>query len=179
MVIRKAVPALLLMGAFTAVNAEICKHAPGSVICGKGTVSTLSGNGMVTVKGTRVEGATKINGMLNATDANFSSINVNGSSTLFQCTVNQDIEIKGALKASSTNFEKSLDIFSSTVRFINSNLRGNLQIHRMQSKTQKLYLDNHSKVNGDIIFDNGHGKVYIRSGSKVVGKIIGGEVITD
>lgn len=51
MVLRKAVSALMLMGAFTAASAEVCKHAPGSVTCGKGTVSSLSGNGMVTVNG--------------------------------------------------------------------------------------------------------------------------------
>jgi hypothetical protein len=44
MVLRKAVPVLLFMGAFTAASAEVCEYAPGSVICGKGTVSTLSGN---------------------------------------------------------------------------------------------------------------------------------------
>ncbi len=77
----------MLRGAFTAANAKVCKYAPESGICGKGTVSTWSGNGIVTVKGTSVEGVTKVNGMLNAADANFSSLNVNGSTTLFNCNV--------------------------------------------------------------------------------------------
>lgn len=178
MVLRNAVSALMLMGAFTAASAEVCKHAPGSVTCGKGTVSSLSGNGMVTVNGTTVEGATNINGMLNAEDSNFSSLNVNGSTTLFQCTVNQDIEIKGALKASSTKFEKSIDIFSNSIRFINSKVSNNLQIRHTQNKNQEVFLDNNSEVGGDIVFEDGQGKVYVRGGSKIGGKVIGGEVVT-
>jgi hypothetical protein len=46
---------------------------------------------MVTVNGTRVEGDTKVNGMLNAADSNFLSLNVNGNTTLYRCTVNQSI----------------------------------------------------------------------------------------
>ncbi|MBA2651037.1 MAG: hypothetical protein H0U73_02010 [Tatlockia sp.] len=177
MVLKRAVSALMLMGAVTAANAEVCKHAPGSVTCGKGTVSSLSGNGMVTVNGTTVEGATHVNGMLNAEDSNFSSLNVNGSTTLFQCTVNQDIEIKGDLKASSTKFEKSLDIFSSSIRFINSKVSENLHIHHTKNKSQEVYLDNNSEVSGDIIFDDGQGNVFVRGGSKIGGKVIGGELI--
>lgn len=176
MKLKKVVSAMMLLGAVASVNAEICKKAPGSVTCGKGTVSSLSGNGMVTVNGTTVEGGTNVNGMLNADDANFSSISVNGSAIFLQCTINHETQIKGSLKASSTKFEKSVDIFSNSIRFVNSSVRENLQIHHTDHKPQEVYLDNHSEVSGDIIFDDGHGKVYLRGGSKIGGNVIGGEV---
>ncbi|CAM4499377.1 MAG: hypothetical protein LEGION0403_FIIPPAGN_02536 [Legionella sp.] len=174
---KKIISALMLTGVVTAVNADVCKHAPGSVTCGKGTVRSLSGNGMVTVNGTTVEGATNVNGMLNADDANFASLNVNGSVTLIQCIVNQDVKIKGSLKATSSKFEKSLDIFSSSIRLINSKINENLQIHHTENKTQEVFLENSSEVGGDIVFNDGHGKVYVRGGSKIGGNVIGGEII--
>jgi len=169
----------MLTGAVTAANADVCKHAPGSVTCGKGTVSSLSGNGMVTVNGTTVEGATHINGLLNADDANFASLNVNGSITLIQCIINQNAEIKGSLKASSSKFEKSLDVFSSSIRLINTKISENLQVHHTENKTQEVFLEHNSEVSGDIIFDDGHGKVYIRGDSKIGGNVIGGEIINN
>lgn len=174
---KKIISALMLTGAVTAANADVCKHAPGSVTCGKGTVDSLSGNGMVTVNGTTVEGATKINGMLNADDANFARLNVNGSVVLIQCVVNHGAEIKGSLKATSSKFEKSLDIFSSSTRLISSKVNENLNIHHTDNRTQEVFLENNSEVKGDIVFDDGHGKVYVRDGSKIGGNVIGGEII--
>lgn len=179
MQLKEVVSAFILVGAVSAANADVCKHTPGSVTCGKGTVSSLSGNGMVSVNGTIVEGSTIINGMLTATDANFGLLNINGGVSLMQCTVNDSSEIKGSLSASSSKFEKSLDIFSSSIRFINSKINNNLQIHHTDNKTQEVYLDNNSEVVGNIVFDDGHGKVYVRGDSKIGGSVIGGEVINN
>ena len=174
---KKVISALMLTGAATSVNADVCKHAPGSVTCGKGTVGSLSGNGMVTVNGTTVEGATNVNGILNADDASFSSLNVNGSASLIQCIVNQDAEIKGSLKATSSKFERSLDIFSSSIRLINSKINENLQVHHTDNKIQEVFLENSSEVSGDIVFDDGYGKVYVKGSSKIGGNVIGGKII--
>lgn len=168
---------LMLVSVISAAHAEVCKQTPGSVTCGKGTVDKLSGNGMVSVHGTTINGPTLINGMLTADDANFSALSVNGSITLTQCTINEFANIKGSLNASSTKFERSLDIYSSAIRFINSKINNNLQVHHIDNPKQEVYLDNNSEVGGDIIFDDGHGKVYIRGGSKIVGKVIGGEIV--
>jgi hypothetical protein len=171
------VTALMLASAVSVAHAEVCKQTPGSVTCGKGTVDKLTGNGMVSVHGTTVNGPTLINGMLTADDANFSALNVNGSVSLTQCSINDFAEIKGSLNASSTKFERSLDIYSSTIRLINSKVNNALQIHHTDNPKQEVYLDNNSEVGGDVIFDDGHGKVYIRGGSKIVGKVIGGEIV--
>lgn len=175
--IKKMAATLFLTGSVAVVNASVCNIVPGSVTCGQGTVDSLSGNGMVTVNGTIVSGATLVNGLLNAEDASFFSLEVNGSVRLTQCTINDVASVKGSLVASSTKFEKALEIFSSETRFINSKVSNNLRLGHTDSKKQVVYLDNFSEVSGDIIFDDGQGEVIVRGQSKVGGKVIGGQVI--
>ncbi len=177
MKLKKIASTLMLITAVSAAHAEVCKQTPGSVSCGAGTVEKLTGNGMVSMHGTTVNGPTTINGMLTADDANFSALNVNGTVSLMQCSVNEYAEIKGSLNASSSKFEQSLEIYSGTVRFINSKISNNLQIHHTDDSKQEVYLDNNSEVGGDVIFDDGHGEVYLRGGSKIVGKVVGGRVV--
>ena len=52
--IKKLAATLFLTGSVAAVNASVCNIVPGSVTCGKGTVDSLSGNGMVTVNADRL-----------------------------------------------------------------------------------------------------------------------------
>lgn len=176
--LKKLAAALCLTGSFAAVYAGVCNIVPGSVTCGSGTVDSLSGNGMVTVNGTTVSGATLVNGLLNADDANFNSLDVNGSAKLTQCTVNDVASVKGSLTASSTKFEKNLDVYSSETRFINSKVSNDLHIGHTEPKKQVVYLDNFSEVSGDIIFDDGDGEVILRGQSKIGGKVIGGHTVS-
>jgi hypothetical protein len=172
--VKKMVATLCLTGSFAAVNANVCNIVPGSVTCGHGTVNSLSGNGIVTVNGTTVLGATVVNGLLNAEDANFLSLDVNGSVKLVQCTINDESSIKGSLTAASTKFEKTLKVYSSETHFINSKVSSDLHLGHTDFKKQVVYLDNFSEVSGDIIFDDGDGEVILRGQSKIGGKVIGG-----
>lgn len=175
--IKKLAVMLFLTGSIAAVNASVCNIVPGSVTCGHGTVDSLSGNGMVAVNGTTVSGATHVNGLLNAEDANFFSLEVNGSAKLTQCIVNDVASIKGSLTASSTKFEKTLKVYSSETRLINSKVTNNLHLGHTDFKKQVVYLDNFSEVSGDIIFDDGEGEVILRGQSKIGGKVVGGNTI--
>lgn len=175
---KQSIAALLLVGCAVA-QADTCRVVPGSITCGNGTVDHLLGNGMVNVNGTTVTGAAVINGLLNAEDASFSSLEVNGSANFIQCTVNETADIKGSLNASSTKFQSKLEIYSNSVRFINSKVDNDLHIHHTDSnKKQTVYLDNFSEITGNITFDDGEGEVYIRGNSKIGGKIIGGQVVS-
>lgn len=177
-IVKKFVAALCFTGGVASGYAGVCNIIPGSVTCGHGTVNNLNGNGMVTVNGTTVAGATVINGLLHAEDANFFSLEVNGSVKLVQCTINDAASIKGALTASSTKFEKMLEIYSSETRFINSKVNNNLHLAHTDSKKHIVYLDNYSEVSGDIVFDDGDGEVILRGNSKVGGKVIGGHLVS-
>ena len=177
--IKKLIAAIFISGcALTANAGDVCNIQPGSVTCGKGAVNSLTGNGMVSVNGTQVSGPTIVNGLLSAEDASFSTLNVNGSVNLIQCTVTSDSEIKGSLSASSTRFESKMDVYSSSIRFINSKVLGDLHILHTTPKQQFVYLDNFSEVSGDVIFDDGEGEVVLRGHSKVGGKVIGGQITT-
>lgn len=176
--LKKLAATLCLTGSVATANAGVCNIVPGSVTCGHGTVDSLSGNGMVTVNGTTVSGATLVNGLLNADDANFYSLDVNGSAKLTQCTINDVASIKGSLTASSTKFEKTLDVYSSETRFINSKVSNDLHLGHTDSRKQVVYLDNFSEVSGDIIFDDGEGEVILRGQSKIGGKVVGGHAIS-
>ena len=173
MKIKKVALGAILAAAMGSAQADVCKFLPGNVLCGKGTVNSISGNGMVVVNGTNVNGMTTINGMLNAKEANFLSLQVNGSANLDQCIVNQVTDIKGSLNASATKFNNSVDIHSNVTTLVNSNINGNLRVHHTDDGKQKVNLTT-SSITGDIIFDDGDGEVVMHGNSKVSGNIIGG-----
>ena len=164
-------------GIIQSAEASVCQSLPGSVVCGAGVVEQLSGNGTVTVNGTTVNGPTNVNGLLSATDASFSNLDINGSANFIQCTINGEASIKGSLNASSTKFESSLEIYSNEVRFINSKISGDLHVSHTDSRKHVVFLDNFSEVGGNIVFDDKNGEVVIRGGSKVNGQIIGGNSV--
>jgi hypothetical protein len=174
----KMVAAFFLIGSVAAANAGVCAIVPGSLTCGSGTVASLTGNGVITVNGTTVTGATQINGLLSAEDASFVSLDVNGGAKLVQCTITDAATIKGSLTASSTKFESTLEVYSSETRLINSTVRNNLHVGNTDSKKQVVYLDDYSEISGDIIFDDGNGEVILRGRSKIVGKVIGGNTVS-
>lgn len=175
--LKKVVSTMMMMGIISIANADVCKETPGSITCGVGSVKKLVGNGMVYVNGTTIEEATVVNGVLTADDAHFFTLNVNGSASLTQCIVNSEANIKGSLKASSSKFESVLDIYSSSTRFINSKTFSNVHIRHIDNPRQEVYLENHSEIGGDIVFDDGNGVVYISGDSKIDGTVIGGKLI--
>lgn len=177
MVVKKVASALMLIGAVSSANADVCKVTPGSVTCSKGEVDSLKGNGMVSVNGTTIRGITLVNGMLNADDASFSSLDINGNATLYKCSVNDEAEIKGSLKASTTIFEKSLDIHSNYIRVVDTKIKNNINVHHIDNSAQRVYLDNNSEVGGNIVFDDGNGTVFVSKGSTISGNVIGGKII--
>lgn len=173
---KTLVSALLLMGSTGIASADICKIEPGSVICGKGVVSHLAGNGMVTVDGTTVETATNINGLLKADNAEFASLQVYGSTTLTNCIINDSAEFKGSLVASKSEFKNALSIYSNASRFIHSKINQDIHMRHTSTPRQMVMLEDNSVVLGDIIFDDGEGEVVVVGKSSVAGKVVGGKI---
>lgn len=175
--LKRALYTILLCGNLGIVNATVCNEVPGGVTCGKGIADNLYGNGIVNVHGTTVTGPTSVNGLLDAEDVNFASLDVNGNVKLIHCTINKISNIKGTLNATSTQFEDSLEIYSNSTKFINSKVSSNLYVRRIDTQKQSVYLDNFSEISGDIIFAGGHGEVIIRGNSKIGGKVVGGKIL--
>ncbi|MDF1678247.1 MAG: hypothetical protein P1U32_06080 [Legionellaceae bacterium] len=174
---KKLLPAMLLAGTTGIASANVCNVEPGSVTCGKGEVTDLSGNGMVTVSGTTVLEATTVNGLLKANDANFGSLEIHGSAALTQCIIQHTADFKGTVTSSSSQFKGKLDIYSNLSRFIDTKIESNIHVHHTDNPKQVVHLEKNSSVSGDIIFDDGHGEVILRGKSNVSGQVIGGKII--
>lgn len=168
---------VVFMAMISVAQADVCRQTPGSINCGQGMVNEVEGNGMVHLHGTHVTGSTSVNGIVHAQNVQFASLQVNGSATLLQTVVREETDIKSKLNASATRFESTVDVFSPSVRLVGSELKQNLYMHHSGSKEQRVELDNQSRVDGDIIFDDGNGKVILRGKSKVAGQVIGGVII--
>lgn len=168
---------MLLAGSAGIASASVCTIEPGSVTCGQGSVTDLSGNGMVTVNGTTILEATTVNGLLKANEAQFGSLQVHGTASLSECIINHTADFKGTVTASSSQFKDSLDIYSNLSRFINTKVENNIHVHHTDNPKQVVHLEKNAIVSGDIIFDDGHGEVIVRGKSNVLGKVIGGEII--
>lgn len=169
--------ALLLTAIASVGSADVCKFLSGSVTCGEGTINGLSGNGAVIVHGTVIKGLTSVNGMLNAKNAEFNALHVNGSVEIDQCLVNDSSEIKGTLHASASKFLNSIEVYSNETKFFDSSVNGNLHINHSNHQKQIVYLSGNSEVSGDIIFDDGNGEVIVKGAAKISGKVVGGNLI--
>lgn len=168
--------AMLVFGG--ASYAGVCKSLPGNMNCGAGNIESLEVNGSANLNGTNIIGDTLVNGLLMAEDSNFNSVEINGNAEFIQCSINQDALIKGTLKASSSKFNASVGVYSSATRLINTLVNGDIHVYHTNPVNQVVYLDNFSRVTGNVVFDDGEGKVVLRGDSKVEGKIIGGSVLT-
>ncbi|MDX2346609.1 MAG: hypothetical protein QNK11_07065 [Legionella sp.] len=174
---KKFLSAMLLAGTASIASANVCTIEPGSVTCGKGCVTDLSGNGIVTVNGTTVLEATSVNGLLKAHDATFGSLQINGSASLTQCIINDLADFKGTVTAASSHFKNTLEIYSTLSHFSNTKIDGSIHVHHTENPKQVIHLEKNAYVFGDIIFDDGHGQVIVRGKSNIAGKVIGGDVI--
>ena len=117
MSIKKAGAALLIASSIGTAFANVCITAPGKIVCGSGEVDHLSGNGVVKVSGTSINGLTSVNGALSADNAHFTGIDVNGKTSLMQCLVKGDVSIKGVLEANATKFDSSIDLHTGKSNF--------------------------------------------------------------
>ena len=174
---KKWLSAMLLAGTTSIASASVCTIEPGSVTCGKGEITDLSGNGMVTVNGTTVLETTSVNGLLKANDASFGSLQINGTATLTQCIINALADFKGTITADSSHFKRSIEIYSTLSRFSNTKIENDIRVHHTDNPKQVIHLEKNSIVSGDIIFDDGHGQVIVRGKSNILGKVMGGEII--
>ena len=178
---KKTFLSMLFAGTASIASAHatstVCSIEPGNVVCGKGSVTDLSGNGMVTTHGTTVLEGTTVNGLLKASHSTFGSLQVNGTSSLSACIVNSTADFKGTVTAISSQFKRSLDIYSGLSHFTSSTIEDGIHVHHTDNPKQVVHLEKNTTVSGDIIFDDGHGEVIVRGKSSISGQVIGGEVI--
>jgi hypothetical protein len=177
MLIKKITTAALLITCGIAIASEnVCTSVPGKMICGSGEVSYVSGNGIVQMNDTSVNGLTSVNGALTAVNSSLMGLDVNGTASLTQCLVKGETSIKGVLKSVATKFDNSLDLYTGKSTFDKSQIKGNIIIKRTSDQNQVIYLENSSEILGDIIFDSGSGEIIMSGDSKIEGNVIGGTI---
>jgi hypothetical protein len=134
-------------------------------INGKTTLNTVKAAGSTTIHGQTTLSNTDfqnltVSGKLNASGSKFADTKVNGSVNL------RDVVIKGSLTARTS------------LAILNGVEVKKITIMRSKPNTpQIICLEKASRVQGDINFEAGNGKVYTIGASKIIGKVMGGNVI--
>lgn len=154
-----------------------CDEHYGLVHCTDGQVESIHSNGVTTVEGSTVKGATIINGDLTAKDAIFNDLNVNGMVKLDHCEIKSHSIINGSVESSRSTFDKTITLASNNSVFNQSRLDVIRVEKPRYGQPQVLYLKNKSLVN-EVRFDSGQGVVYLSVDSRI-GKIEGGKIIKE
>ncbi len=137
--------------------------------------------GYVNLENVTILENTFVSGKLVASNASLNDIKINGELFLYQSSIiNGKVNIDGLLVSSSTKFEKPIFITSSKIELNDGTVTKDIYImkHRIDSKEEFLYIDN-STVDGDIIFESNLGKVILINGSKILGNVYGGKILTN
>jgi hypothetical protein len=149
-----------------------CTEAIANITMGKISLPCLKVKGSVILNGTTIQDHLILIGELTATAAHFNRLNIKGDVILNHSTVSGKTDIEGKLKATDTVFSDNIYLKTNEAIFDHSTIQ-NLEVS--SNKTVYVFLNNHSTVNGNIIFKNKNGIVK-NNHSSITGKVIGGTV---
>lgn len=152
-----------------------CNQDYGITYCGETTVDQVIANGITTMHGTSVIKHTEVNGTLHANGVNLNTLAVNGTANITSADVEKRSEINGRLLAKSSHFQGVIYLGSNSSKFENC-ATNDIYVSHSSSPLPKIYLIG-TTVNGNISFSDRKGVVYICSGSKISGRVLGGEII--
>lgn len=171
----------------------VCQYYPGAVICGKGTVDNVYVLGLATIDGTAISGTFGVTGAVNASNAVFNKVGCLGNIQIKDSAVNGFFDTTGLVTAENvsfhnklrnigiltavdSNFADAIEITTTQLSFKNSTTK-NITVHRDEHPAPKVYLQMHSLVDGNIVFESGDGVVIESEGSEVKGKVVGGTIV--
>lgn len=154
-----------------------CTHLYGQTHCYQGTISHLNASGHVSMIETKVLGNTQVQGQLTAKGAQFSSLSVNGTAHLSGINAEKDIDVKGMMVMSHS--KAPLITVSSNRLELHQSEVGEIRMRSNPKEIPTITLTGQSRVTGQIIFEQGQGRVLTSSGSSVAGPVIGGQIIRD
>lgn len=144
------------------------------------TLDNLIKNCDVKIANCSVSGKTNINGNLDCFNSDLSSLKVNGHCSFERVSVFGTSLINGNFVAIQTVFHREIMTSASEILLKDSNIKNIiLKTSNSDGKPSILILKNNSIVEGDIIFENQTGIVKISADSKVLGDIVGGNVIKE
>jgi hypothetical protein len=164
-------------GCQTRQEGKTANISSGVISYGKDSLSSLKGNGLVTLEGTYVRGPLEVNGSLSAKDAHIGSLIVTGHASLEGCVIDGKASVKGFLSAENTTFQDTLGLTTQKASFENSTL-SSVVIHKSgwAFGTQELILSKKTICKGPITFESGKGKIILSDDSQILGPVEGAVV---
>lgn len=184
---------VLSLAALPQVDAATQSYGPAYYE--KQDLADVEAYGPTSFDGTTVTGKVKIYGPLNAKNVNFKILEVNGpckvkDSHIHEAAINGPVnvekvtfegkvQINGPLTARDSNFKGPLSVAARKVMLEKSHAKS-IEIqanNNADDKKGQVVILKESVVEGDIKFVKGNGKVIALRGSKVKGKVEGGQLI--
>ncbi len=133
-------------------------------------------SGKTTLNKVKILGPTQIEGQTTLSNANLQNLTVKGklnaSGSQFADTI-----VNGSINLHDVIIKGSLTINSSLAVLNGVDVKNILIKNTLSNQSQIVCLEKGSRVQGNIHFETGHGKVYSIGASKILGKVEGGEVI--
>lgn len=144
----------------------------------KETVESIQVNGVAILDGTKVLKEILVNGRLQATESTLNTVQVQGLVELKNCLVSGETNINGSLIADKTNFSEKLSVASKKITLTDCSA-SQIVIKEIAffSGTQIVELRGDSCIKGSITVESGKGEVWLFSNSRVLGEVIGAQVI--
>ncbi|MCL5260824.1 MAG: hypothetical protein M1561_03980 [Gammaproteobacteria bacterium] len=193
---KKLLSVFVLFFVFIVSNvfaADVCTHWEGGISCEKGAVDNVSGVGLASLNGTTVTNAVSFTGNINAVNADINKLNIIGNLLFTNTTLRGfaqiignaalidtkflgGFQITGFMLVTNSSFETPIEITSPLITLKSSTTK-NIVVHKSNNPNEQLYLQEHSIVNGDIVFESNTGTVFESDGSLVNGNVIGGTIV--
>jgi len=111
-------------------------------------------------------------GSLLVTDSIIGTMHSNGKTDLDKATIKGISSVYGPLNAQYSTLDQII-IYSKKMIFSDSTTK-TITVKKVEESDEPVIELYNSKVDGDVIFQGGNGKVLLDSNSKVMGKVIGG-----
>jgi len=132
----------------------------------------LTVNGLAKLKKVSVSQNLTVNGNLSASDSTIGAMHVNGLVDLNKTTVSGVSKINGLLRAQSSTLNQI--VISTEKAFLSDSVTKTITVKKTKEFVEQLIELNNTKVDGDILFESGKGKVVLKGSSGITGKIEGG-----
>lgn len=164
---------MLTGSAFAANTSGACEKKGGSTNCNKQHLSHLNSHGIVSLSHTRIEKKCSVQGILKADQSTFGELHMVGKAVLSNSAVLNKSSVFGSLDAQKTRFHGPLHMHAQALSARESAF-ARIDVYP-DTNAPSVTLQKQSEVQGDIVFHNHPGLVYVDSSSRVHGNIINGK----
>ena len=169
---RKWLMTLPLMVTMGGVDADVCKHDPGQLTCGKGRVNSCQGQGRVVIDGTQIDGLCHVQGDIQISHAQIMKLVSQGALHAKDSQI-KVINHQGVISLAGSHVGE-LSVESNQINILSSHV-DNCRIR--SSETAHVHVTDGSEVKM-IQFEGQPGSVYCAEGCRV-DQVLNGEIKTE